>query len=133
MTYELIIPGEPTAKQRPKHGKGYTYTPEKTVNYENLVKVLFAEKYGQAEVLTEGLKVEIIAYFGIPKSTSKIKANAMRWGNINPTKKPDTDNIAKIVLDALNGIAFKDDSQVVELRVVKLYSDVPRVKIEIKQ
>jgi len=130
--YILTIPGEPTAKGRPRHGKGFTYTPQKTVNYENLVKILFVEKYGQAELMTGELKVEILAYFGIPKSTSKKKALDMRLGIIRPTKKPDTDNIAKIVLDALNNIAYKDDSQVVELTVIKYYAETPSVEITIE-
>jgi Holliday junction resolvase RusA-like endonuclease len=48
---------------------------------------------------------------------------------MKPTTKPDTDNIAKICLDALNGIAYHDDAQIVELQVSKLYSDEPRVVV----
>ena len=48
-----------------------------------------------------------------------------------PTKKPDIDNVEKIILDALNGIAYDDDKQVVEEASSKLYSDVPRVEIEV--
>ena len=50
---------------------------------------------------------------------------------ILPTKKPDTDNIAKAILDALNGVAYYDDAQVVELHVVKKYSDEPRAEVMI--
>jgi Holliday junction resolvase RusA-like endonuclease len=131
MTYELMIPGEPTAKQRPRHGKGYTYTPEKTVNYENLVKMCFMEQ-GYRQLLEGPIEAHITAYFGIPKSTSKKKHEKMMLGDIVPTKKPDTDNIAKIVLDALNGIAYKDDSQVARLEVIKFYDEVPRVEVRLK-
>ena len=57
----------------------------------------------------------------------------MLEGLMNPIKRPDADNIAKIVLDALNGIAYKDDSQIVDLSVPKRYSDKPRVEIFIEQ
>ena len=52
---------------------------------------------------------------------------------IKPTKKPDADNIAKAVCDALNGIACKDDSQVVDLTVRKHYSKFPRVQVFISE
>ena len=46
-----------------------------------------------------------------------------------PTKKPDADNIVKAILDALNGLMYKDDSCIVELHCIKYYSDVPRVEV----
>jgi Holliday junction resolvase RusA-like endonuclease len=52
-------------------------------------------------------------------------------GHIRPTKTPDTDNIAKSVLDALNKVAYKDDSCVVDLIVEKWYSENPRVEVYI--
>ena len=91
---------------------------------------------------TSQLAVKIVAYFQIPKSHYRYykKTNTtnldkvgeqMRDGLIMPTKKPDTDNIAKIVLDSLNGIAYPDDSQVVDLQVLKRYCENPRVELEI--
>ena len=75
------------------------------------------------------LRAEIIAYFPIPKSTSKKKRDEMERGLILPTKKPDTDNIAKAILDALNGLAYYDDAQVVHLEVQKRYSNEPRAEV----
>jgi Holliday junction resolvase RusA-like endonuclease len=69
----------------------------------------------------------------MPASASKKKQQSMLHGGIRPTKKPDCDNIAKAVLDALNGIAYYDDSQVVTVTVEKLYSDTPRVEVEITE
>jgi Holliday junction resolvase RusA-like endonuclease len=54
-------------------------------------------------------------------------------GKIRHTKKCDADNLAKSILDALNGIAYYDDSQVCELLVRKYYSDNPRVEILISE
>lgn len=79
------------------------------------------------------IEVNIMAYFGIPKSTSKKKTALMLNGFINPTKKPDADNIAKIILDSLNGIAFHDDSQIVRLVVEKRYSNNPRVELTLTE
>jgi len=74
----------------------------------------------------------IVAFYGIPKSERKWKQKLMRSGEIRPMKKPDSDNIAKVILDALNGIAFRDDSQVIDLHVTKHYSDDPRVEIYLR-
>ncbi|HHL2031183.1 RusA family crossover junction endodeoxyribonuclease [Clostridium perfringens] len=57
------------------------------------------------------------------KSYSKKRVQAIRDGLEKPTKKPDADNIAKIILDSLNGIAYKDDSQIIELMVVKRHTE----------
>lgn len=57
----------------------------------------------------------------------------MLENEISPTIKPDTDNIAKSILDSLNGIAYKDDKQIVSLKVDKYYSEIPSVSVEIKE
>ncbi|MEX5590971.1 RusA family crossover junction endodeoxyribonuclease, partial [Pseudomonas urmiensis] len=68
---------------------------------------------------------------GIPSSTSKKNRIGMLNGDIYPTKKPDADNIAKAVTDALNGLAYKDDSQIVILSVYKQYGETPQVGVTI--
>jgi len=130
--YILEIPGKPMGKQRPKFGKGFTYTPKATVDYENYVKFTFQQKYGQPN-LTGQIKADIKVYFDIPKSTSKIKKTEMLSNIIRPVKKPDCDNIAKIILDSLNGIAYKDDKQIVLLTVEKFYSDKSRVCLMLQE
>jgi len=127
----LTIPGRPMAKQRPRVLKsGITYTPQKTVNYETLVKQLYITKHLQKQL--EGpLQTHIKAYFPIPKSASKVKKVAMEQGNIRPAKRPDWDNIGKIITDALNNLAYQDDSQIVSCTVDKYYSRMPRVEVEI--
>ena len=123
----FIIPGKPFGKQRPRHGKGITYTPEETVNYENWVKHCFLDS--KCQKLEGEIRAIITAYYLIPKSASKKKKEKMLNNDIRPTKKPDSDNIAKSVLDSLNNIAFDDDSQIVSLQVEKYYSDEPRVEV----
>lgn len=79
------------------------------------------------------LKVTIIAYYPIVKSTSKKKKQQMLDDLMFPTKKPDIDNIAKSILDALNKLAYRDDTQVVTLHNVFPYADEPRVEVEIEE
>lgn len=108
-------------------------TPKKTREYENVIKV-FAQKEMKAlksKPLQCAVVVMIDAYRSIPKSFTKKKRAEIEAGTLRPTTKPDADNIAKAVLDALNGVVFHDDNQVVSLSVQKFYSDDPRVEIKI--
>lgn len=137
MIVHFTILGKPMAKGRPRfYSKGKyvkTYTPEKTIEYENQVRLSFlqAQTEAQAEsVPMDGYVMAIIqAYFPIPKSFSKKKHEDALHGKIRPDKKPDCDNIAKTILDALNTIAFYDDKQVTTLMTTKRYSDRPRVEV----
>ena len=135
--FNFTIPGEPKGKGRPqfstKGGYARAITPEATANYENLVKLSFLQAHGKAEPYAKDvpLVAKITAFFPIPQSASKKKQAAMEAGEIVPTKKPDTDNIAKIVLDALNGLAYYDDAQIVVLSLQKAYSTKPRVDVQI--
>lgn len=133
MKIKLTIPGKPLGKQRPRVLKnGIAYTPQQTVNYETLVKQLYITEHFQKQ-LNGPIKATIIAYMPMPKSTSNKKKEQMIAGIIAPTKKPDWDNIGKIITDALNGLAYEDDKQIVDARVVKLYSDQPRVEIILEE
>lgn len=123
VTFE--VPGTPVAKGRPRFtSTGRSYTPEKTVAYENLVKLSYAQ--AGLPKLNGAIHATIVACFPIPKSTSKKQADLMRNGQVWHTKRPDGDNIAKAILDALNGIAFDDDSQVSTIVVIKRYADDPK-------
>ena len=109
-----------------------TYTPKETTSYENLVK-LFTTKRPKEECSGRAmLDVRIIAYYEIPKSTSKKKRKEMLEHRIRPTKKPDWDNIGKIICDSLNLVAYHDDSAVVDAQVRKFYSETPKVDVLIK-
>ena len=77
------------------------------------------------------LDMRIKAYYSIPKSASKKKRVAMLIGEIRPTKKPDMDNVVKIIADSLNQVAYRDDTQIVDCQCRKFYSDRPRVEVTI--
>lgn len=130
---DLIYHGKIQAKQRPRFNGKFAYTPKETVNYENWVKACYLEKYNNEKPFEKALKVNIIAFFEIPKSVSKKKKEQMLNNEIYPTIKSDTDNIAKSILDSLNKIAYLDDKQVVDLRVRKQYAEVPSVSVWISE
>ena len=130
---EFTIPGEPKAKQRHRMTKaGVSYTPKGTVEYENWVKQCYLIEHGQT-MLKGQITAIIKAYFGIPKSYTDKKKRDIASGKLKPTKRPDVDNIAKAILDSLNGIAYKDDSAVINLIVEKHFSDKPRVQVTLKE
>ena len=132
--YELEIPESITGKQRPRMNTytGKAYTPNKTKNYEYLVRQLFIYKYPKFEPFEGKIKLNIIAYFELPKKVSKTKEEEMLTGKIRPTKRPDIDNITKIILDALNKFAYKDDAQIVEATTIKMYARTPKVLVRIE-
>jgi Holliday junction resolvase RusA-like endonuclease len=129
------IPGPPQGKARArtffnnKAGHMTSITPEKTVLYENLIKMCYRQVSDY--ISDKPLKVYIQAYFEPAKSTTKLKKDLMLHHKIRPTKKPDIDNVAKVVLDALNGVAYKDDTQVVSLDVQKYYNEKSFVHVRI--
>lgn len=117
------VPGEPVAKERPRTNMatGVVYTPAKTKNYEETVKWCYQmAAHGARFPDNEPLSMLVVAYRPIPKSASAKKKSLMRAGAERPITKPDWDNVGKIVSDALNGIAYRDDSQIVDAQHVGL-------------
>ena len=138
MEIKFTVPGEPRGKQRPRvvsrNGFSKAYTPKETLVYENLIKWYYQQAAGNYQFPDDAMiDVRIIAYFVIPKSASKKKKQQMLDHEIRPTKKPDLDNICKLVCDALNALAYHDDASVVDCQVRKFYSDSPRLEIKISQ
>lgn len=129
---KFTVPGNPVGKARPRVTRsGHAYTPDKTVSYENMVKMCFIEKYTDWVPVSGEAILRLNAYYPIPKSASRKKKIDMVIGEIRPTKKPDLDNVMKAIADALNGIAYVDDSQIVTAEVRKYYDDTPRVEVVI--
>lgn len=138
MKIRFTIPGDPVGKGRPRFstaGKfAKAYTPAKTVNYENLVKLEYERQcHGLAFDQDVPLDMRITAYYSIPQSVSKRKRELMLDRKIRPMKKADWDNIGKIVCDSLNGIAYHDDVQIVDAQVRKFYGETPRVVVTIQE
>lgn len=133
MEIKFFVPGDPRGKGRPRFGRnGVVYTDRETEAYERSVVAWYRKSCGNARI-TDGTvcKVDIVAIYRIPIRASKVDRKAMEARAILPRRKPDADNVAKIILDALNGVAYKDDSAVVALSVRKLYGFDPGVWVSI--
>lgn len=130
---EIVLAGAPMGKERVKFNRfsGSTYTPERTVNYEGRLALAAQEAMAGRPLFDGPLVVDIVAFMPISPSWPKKKQAAAKSGEIRPTKKPDHDNIAKI-LDALNLIVWIDDSQIIQSRVDKFYSDRPMLVVRIR-
>lgn len=137
MILNFEIKGKAKAKQSFRITRnGFKYTPKDIVEYANLVKISFINSYPNWDIQTfkdKALKVQIDVYFSIPKAFSKQKHLKALQGEIRPIVKPDCDNIAKNINDALNGIAYPDDKQITCLMVNKFYSDNERVVVRIEK
>ena len=129
----ITIPGIPVSKARPRLGKYGTYTPTKTVNYENLVQLCYMDQ-GEGKKLEGALQMVIDLYFPIPKSYSKKRVEAIKEMEELHTKKPDIDNCIKSITDALNQFAYDDDSQIVGITARKHYTtEEPRAVVTIAE
>ena len=126
----FVVKGEPKGKGRPRLNRysGSIYTPEETKRYEALVAMSYRNS-ARGYKFTSPVKVTVKAFHKPPKGKSKKVVEEMLNGTILPTKKPDADNVAKIVLDGLNHVAWDDDTQVVDMMVTKRYSEEPMVAV----
>lgn len=111
MTFSFTVVGAVRGKPRPRFSRGHAYTPTAYAQYERHIADEYMRQGGQ--MLSGPILVLIEVYRKLPKQRPK------RVTFEPDTFKPDADNIAKAVLDALNGVAYADDSQVVELTVRK--------------
>lgn len=114
-------------------GRKITYTPKQTTEYEKLVRASYTAVSKIFFEKNTPLEVSIIALFSIPKSVSQKTKDLMLKGDILPTKKPDLDNIIKIILDALNGVCYHDDAQICSIYFDKKYAEIPSTKIIIRE
>lgn len=133
----FIVDGAAVPKQRPRISGRRAYTPKKTRDYEERVRNAFRSSYHDAvPVYQNGVPVRayIEVIVPIPKSWSNRKHIAAERGEIVPTAKTgDLDNIAKSILDALNMLAYEDDSQVTTLTISKRYGTIPYAVVRINE
>lgn len=134
----LKIDIAPVAKARPRfkmiHGHAMAYTTAKTKDFEQQIAEHYALRANGVYFDRElPLKVSIVFGLPVPKATTKSRRLAMLTGRLKPVKRPDIDNYAKAVLDALNGVAWADDAQIVELALYKKYAEEPYTQIYIRE
>ena len=130
---ELTIYGKPIAKKRPRfvrRGKFVgTYNDQETEEGRFILEV--KSQLNGRDLIEGPIKLVTTFFMPIPKSTSKKKKAEMMRGEIKHVKKPDVDNMLKFVCDCLNGIVWKDDSQVYIKHAAKIYSDNPMTRITV--
>ena len=135
VTFKVDV--NPVGKQRARYARRgnfvQTYTPEKTRNYEALLKEAAIEAMGASEPLETPVSLYLYIRVPIPKSCTKKRLEAIENGSEKPTKKPDASNILKSVEDGMNGVVYHDDSQIINLHVSKVYSSLPGVDICVKE
>ena len=134
--YKFEFDIEPVQQQRPRFARRgrfvRTYDPAKTANFKKVLHQLAIEQFSE-EPLTGAIKVEIKFFRAIQKSISK-KEHVKRVKNEHrPSVKPDLDNYIKSCLDALTGVFWVDDNEIVDLITGKYYSEHPHIEIKITQ
>lgn len=137
MKVDFTVYGNPQGKGRPRFARRgsyvHAYTPEKTVAYEEEIQIAYLRQCENYCFGDAPLRLYVTAYYPIPKSTTKEKRMEINAGQCRPTKKPDLDNVVKVVADSLNSIAYKDDAQICVVTIMKHYGDVPRLEIQIEE
>lgn len=131
-TQETFFPIDPVSKGRPRFTRsGHTYTPKKTADFEKQIAAIYTEEHG--ELFVGPIEVKLVFQMPIPKGYPKKAIKQIEEGTLKHTKKPDLDNLGKAVLDALNEIAFTDDSHITKLTLVKRYSLYPGIRMTITE
>jgi len=127
----IELAGEPKGKGRLRHTRtGRAYTPASTRSYQTALAWAAQVAMRGRRPLEGPLQLLVRACLPIPTSWSKKRQRLAAANEVKPTVRPDFDNITKMV-DGLNGIIWRDDSQVVDARIVKLYSERPRLELTI--
>ena len=128
---QITIPGKPKGKDRPRFYKGHAVTSASTRAYERKVKSIYKK---ETSITFHGaVIVSIKAFYQIPKNTPKAVKKMMLDGERLPCVRPDIDNLPKIILDALNGVAYDDDKQVVDMIITKRYAEEAHVDVEVQE
>lgn len=119
----FTIPGRPVPKARPRVVRGHAYTPQSTLDYERTVQWCYKACAQGAPPLTVPCAVEMVFRFPIPASARrKTMPDKIKAGDPY-TSRPDADNLAKAIMDAICGLAFTDDALVVEITARKEYGE----------
>ena len=133
----FTVYGEPVAKGRPRfstRGKfPVAYTPEKTKTYESEVGMMAKVAMGASEALKGALEAFIYITFPIPPSYSKKRTEACLNDSEKHTKRPDLDNVVKAIIDGMSEIVFLNDSQITSIHATKVYGQVAKVEVVVRQ
>lgn len=132
MEYITEIEMEPVAKARPRYNKnGIAYTDKKTKEAEKYIAYSYINQNGKT-LLDGPIEVEVNCFYKVPKSYSKKDKEKAKEGRLYKVTRPDVDNLAKTVLDALNEVAYEDDRLITGLKVTKAYAKDDKEKMIIR-
>jgi Holliday junction resolvase RusA-like endonuclease len=133
----FTIYGHPVAKGRPRfstRGKfPVAYTPEKTKTYESEVGMMAKAAMGASQALEGALEAFIYVTFPVPASYSKKRTEDCLNDTEKHTKRPDLDNVVKAVIDGMSEIVFLNDSQITSIHATKVYGEIPKVEVMVRQ
>lgn len=141
-SFSFIVPGEVRGQGRPRTAirGGYASiydSPEDKANKHN-IQLYAAEAMTSAEhgnLISSpktGISVEILCYVKVPETMSKKRKEMAYRGEIRPLRKPDLDNVMKAVLDACNGVVWRDDKEVTKALICRYYSDRPKLVVMVR-
>ncbi len=134
---QYSVPGEPRGKGRPRFAKRgnfvKTYTDAKTASYEDQIRFYALKAMGDSKVIEGAVRVFVSIRMAVPKSYSAKRREACLNGFDKPLKKPDWDNVAKSICDAMNGVIYVDDTQIVEAHVTKQYAAQSEVIVLVQE
>lgn len=134
---QFTVDGQGVPKGRPKFTRRgnfvSAYTPEATRKYEALVAGIAMQAMAGRAPMTGPIEILLEMRMQIPVSWSNKKRLAASLGQVRATKKPDSGNIQKGIEDAMNGIVYVDDAQIVVTTVRKLYHAEPCVVIAVRE
>ena len=137
MQIHFQVEGDPKGKGRPRFSRvgSFTkvYTDKQTLTYEALIATFAKQAINATEPLKTPVSVFLYVRLTIPQSYPKKRREACLSGAEKPCKKPDIDNIAKTYLDAMNGVIFVDDTQVIDLHVKKVYAEKAGVDVMVME
>ena len=137
MTISFHVPGQPVGKGRPRIGRvagqARMFTPAKTASYEGTVAMAAQQAMNGAPLILGPARAVLRLALTVPASWSRVKRSQALAGAVRPTTKPDADNVVKAIFDAINGVVWRDDSQVVELVLTKVYASTPGVSVQIEE
>jgi Holliday junction resolvase RusA-like endonuclease len=137
MQIHFQVEGDPKGKGRPRFSRvgNFTkvYTDKQTLSYEAMITAFAKQAMGVTDLLETPVSVFLYVRLPVPQSYSKKRREACLSGAEKPCKKPDIDNIAKTYLDAMNGVIFVDDTQVIGLHVTKVYATEAGVDVMVME
>jgi len=138
MRVSFVVTGVPKGKERPRvirlqDGRPHAYTPTATKQREQRIAKAYLANANGYRFKDKPIKLMLEFFYPIPTSwTKKEKAKAIA-GMKTPNVKPDLDNVSKLVMDALNGVAYDDDKQIIFMSASKVYGEVAGTIISIEE